>query len=250
MILGITFGGVVLLLVGIFIGILFAALIGLLVMKVSINKAKKANEKEMEVESTEITKYLEVSNVISSVKDKYKEEAEKGSIEDKVNFLAKSFISYITAIASIYYPDSDKPLYELSFDEALSLLNYINIKLDKFFNKNVITRFIRTRQIKQIKNLVVNGVKLFDNKMVKTSMQVFTVVKAIINVVNPIYWSNKFMINFAFNKGENMIIDILIDVIGIEAAKVYSKSFLDGPKELNLDLGTIKDLVLEENEEE
>jgi hypothetical protein len=59
---------------------------------------------------------------------------------------------------------------------------------------------------------------------------------SVLNIFNPAYWVKKVMITTTLNAVTNKICGIIIDVVGDETNKVYSKSVFEVDRKSNLEI--------------
>ena len=63
-----------------------------------------------------------------------------------------------------------------------------------------------------------------DNKVVKEVSKPVKGLWKAINIINPIYWGKKAVTHFSTGMLMNKIVLVIIDIVGNETSKVYSKS--------------------------
>ncbi len=81
--------------------------------------------------------------------------------------------------------------------------------------------------------------KIDENKAVKTASKLnkpWKITWSILNVFNPVYWVKKLMISTTLVTISNKIGGIIIEVVGEETNKVYSKSVFNEEKSANLEI--------------
>ena len=61
---------------------------------------------------------------------------------------------------------------------------------------------------------------------------IYKITSSILNAINPVHWVRKIMISSSVNIGGNIIANMIIDIVGQETAKVYSKNIF---KDDNID---------------
>ncbi len=222
----VSFGSIMLLLTGIVIGFVICAFSYLIVILQGIKQADKENKKIATEDDYEKTD--EVKKYIRGAKDQYHEEASDLSLTQKIDVMKTICWALISDIAKVYYPDSNYPIYELSIEELLKLSFYITERIDEVFNGKIL-RLVKNFKIAQIFRLLDAKKKVEDSKIVKASkkLHVGGISKwafSALNVVNPVYWIKKFMMDVSMNIGMNKITNVIIDIIGQETAKIYSKN--------------------------
>ena len=114
------FGSIIAYLSGIATGFILAGLIYVLLMLLSINKSKKIIEASVNNISEE-----DVRIMITQAKDNYKLLKTSEVKEIKENAYKESVLTLVNNIASKCFPNSKKPLQELSIDESILLAKYV-----------------------------------------------------------------------------------------------------------------------------
>ena len=140
----------------------------------------------------------------------------------------------INEIAKLYYPKSEYPIYELSIDEMLVLTHYITNRVESLF-KGKVLKSLKKIKISQIIKVLEIKKKIEENKIVKAANKVklptlYKATMSVLNIFNPGYWVKKIMINTTLSIGTNKIAATIIDIIGEETTKVYSKSVFNEEK--------------------
>lgn len=221
----INWGNFIFLLTGIGLGFIICGIIYLIILLKSIKKADKINKESFYTE--DIVKTNETNKIIRGAKDQFKEEAKDYSLTQKIDCVKEISWLLIKDIAKIYYPESKYPVYELTVDELIKLCYYITQRVDKVFQGRIL-KMLRGFKVSQVIYIIDTKKKIEDTKIVKASKKMklggfFRLAGAALNVVNPVYWIKKFMFSTSLNIGTNKIGDIIIDIVGQETAKVYSK---------------------------
>ncbi|MDD3172003.1 MAG: hypothetical protein PHO86_06755 [Bacilli bacterium] len=210
------------LLVGVCVGFLLCILIYLLAVLTPIKKQErkeiKLNEANDEV----------IKRIISNAKNQFSEESSTKSTGAKFEDLKEIAGHIISDIAKVYYPDSLHPVYELSVDEMLILNHYITDRIESIFVGPILKR-VKGVKISSILNILDIKRKYEEKKLIKAANKVklpaiWKSALAIANVVNPIYWLKKLMIDAPFVAASNKIALTIIEIIANETNKVYSKS--------------------------
>lgn len=138
--------------------------------------------------------------------------------------------SLVKNIASIYSPDARFPLYEVTIDEFLDLMKYLSKRISEILDYNDITyiRKINLNTIISVKNL---SFDIKNSKVVQISKKyhinnILSGFKLLINIVNPLYWVRKFVVNRSFDIVEKRICASVIRIVGGEAFNIYSKNIV------------------------
>lgn len=247
-----SLGDLFILFTGIIIGFIICAIVYIVVVILSLkkneNKIKKA---EIEISEEEIKK------VIRSSHNEFYENSANAPINQKMNDLKDLSWDLINKIAGMYYPKSAYPIYELSIDEMLVLIHYITNRVDSLFKGKILKGFKKVK-ISQILKILEMKKKIDDSKVVKVANKaklpsLYKATMSVLNVFNPGYWVKRLMINTTISIGTNKIAATIIDIVGEETTKVYSKSVFNEEKIINSDVeDTIKaleaDLEIANNE--
>ena len=135
-------------------------------------------------------------------------------------------------IASIYSPDARFPLYEVTIDELLDLMKYLSRRISEILDYNDITylRKINLNTIISLRNL---SFDIKNSKVVQVSKKyhinnILSGFKILLNIVNPLYWVRKFVVNKSFDIVEKRICASVIRIVGGEAFNIYSKNIVKG----------------------
>ena len=218
-------------LLGIFLGVVIAILVYLLLVLTSMNKNKKIFKPKVEnVDSTEIVK------LIDSAKEEFKDNKLRGE-QSYVGYAVDISKKMIYQIAKKFYPNSRHPLLEISIDEALMLFNYISKRLDEVLDHNGL-RFLKKFKISYIVSLYDIKENIMENDIVKATkkykiMNAFNAAKNVLNVINPVYWIRKVVMNKAINVILKKLCVVMISVAGEETYKIYSKSIYNTEEEID-----------------
>ncbi len=143
-------------------------------------------------------------------------------------------ITLMKRIASRFYPESKKPLGELTLQECLLLDEYLVNKLNELLNTFGLKHF-RKMKVNQIISLVNTSKKVTSNKLVKKGAKAAKIL-SFINVINPVTWINKGIVEPTINFMIKKILLMLIASVGQETYHIYSKdAFLDEVSEEEVD---------------
>ncbi|MGD9605642.1 MAG: hypothetical protein AB7V00_05800 [Bacilli bacterium] len=219
---------------GIILGFLLCFLFYLFIVVSSMRPRKdlpKLDEKDVDEQ---------ILKLITSAKNEYSEEFSTKPLKEKAPALKEISWNLINAIAKIYYPDSNFPIYELSIDELLVLNHYITNRIDSLFKGKVLNAIKKVR-IAYILKIIEMKKKIDNSKPVKVANKTqisgfLKVATGIFNVFNPLYWVKKLMIGTTMTIATNKIALTIIDIVGEETNKVYNRSVFNSEKESNLQL--------------
>ena len=138
-------------------------------------------------------------------------------------------------IASSYYPNSKHPLLELSVDETVVLIGYIQKRINDLLNRKGLRLLLRLK-ISQIVALSKTTINITSSKVFKTTVNAnkkFQRVKKVLNVINPATWFRTLVINNTLGIIINKLCLIVIAIVGEETYKIYSKKVFE--KEVSLE---------------
>lgn len=228
-----SLSNLLILLSGIVLGFILCFLIYLVILISSFRKSEKEFiSKEIKVDDEK------VERLIRSAKNQFLEESASESMGKKINDVKEICWNLIHDIAKVYFPESNYPIYELSIDELMTLMHYITDRINSLF-KGPILKPLKKVRISYILKIIDTKKKIDENKAVKTVSKLKTPWKAtmsVLNIFNPVYWVKKLMISTTLVAVTNRICGIIIDVVGEETNKVYSKSVFNAERKTNLEI--------------
>lgn len=198
-------------------------------------------------------------------------------IDEKIKFAQDSFLdknlraeltqiahcrdictSLVMDIASVYFPDSKRPLLELSVDEVLMLGIYISNRVNDILDHKGI-RLFKKIKISTIMGMNDTKKNIDESVLMKAAKRyklkgAFEAVKGALNVVNPIYWARKLVVAQAMDYATEKICLMVIGITAEETYKIYSKNVFnkdvvidDKYKELANEVGNdLKEISTEE----
>lgn len=184
-----------------------------------------------------------VKEMIKESQDMFKDKNLKGE-SGNIGYCKELCVSLVQNISRKFFPESKYPLYELSVDEVLMLSVYVSNRLDEILDHRGLRIF---RRVKISTMISLGDVKknIEDNPLIKATKkykvgEALKSAKNVINIVNPIYWVRKFVVNKVMDVVIKKLCLIIIGVVGEETYKIYSKSVFN--KDVSIDSG-IDDLV-------
>lgn len=227
-----SWGNVLLVLAGVAVGFVMCSMIYLVIVLTSLKK----NEDKVYKERVDIDDE-QIKRIIRSSKNQYIEESSNLPTNEKLKSIKDISWNLINDIAKMYYPKSNYPIYELSIDELMQLNHYITNRVNDLFAGRVMRNF-KSIKIAQILKIVDLSKKINESKAMKTAkkMKVPTIFKAtmsVLNVFNPSYWVKKLMIDTTLQIGTNKIATTIIDIVGEETVKIYSKNVFNVEKKID-----------------
>lgn len=207
---------------GLIAGFVICLLVYLLIVVSSLRKTeKKAKNFVVDVDDETI------NQIISNTRNKYDDEAAPLKTSEKLVVLKDCCWELLNDISKAYYPNSKHPLFELSIEEIINLDYYIMNRIEKIFDKRLINKF-KNLKITSVLNIIDKTKKITGNKAVKAVNKakipaIAKGVTAALNFLNPVYWVKKVMVDAPYQLLLNKIAHTIIDVIGEETSKIYSK---------------------------
>ncbi len=180
----------------------------------------------------------EIFDIIKETQEMFKDENLKG-IQSNIAYAKDLSVELVLNIARKFFPESKHPLYELSINEVLMLGTYISKRLDEVLDFKGL-RILRKLKISTIVSFTEVKEKIEANSIVKATkkykiMEALSATKKVINIVNPVYWARKFLIDTTLSVVIKKLCLVLIGVVGEETYKIYSKSVFD--REVEIDTG-------------
>lgn len=153
----------------------------------------------------------------------------------------------VEEIATYFFPESKYPMLELNVNELLDLNHYITDRIRDILDKPVLKNTMNMQ--------VTNIVKMYDKKRLIQENRIYKAAKkykvgkivkygsAAVNVVNPVYWFRKLVINTSVDVMTKKICIVIIGIVGEETVKIYSKKVFDKPVELGMVEGEVETLI-------
>lgn len=207
--------------VGMVFGFLICLLVYALIIVTDIKKQdKKASKVVIKVDDEK------VNALINNEKNRYKLEASSLKASDKVKTLSECITELVYDIAKTYFPESKHPVYELTVEEIINLDYYIMHRIEEVFDRKVVKKIKKLRLV-TIFNMIDKKKAIEENKAVKAASKVAKPAKGIWNflkVINPVKLVKKGLVDAPINLLMNKIAIAIVDIVGDETSKVYSKS--------------------------
>lgn len=141
-------------------------------------------------------------------------------------------------ISKYFFPDSKYPMLELSVNELLNLNHYITNRIDEILEKPILKNTKKMR-ITKVVEMFDKKKRIEENKLVKAAkkykvQKALSYVGAAVNIVNPVYWFRRLVINTSVDMLTRKVSLVVIGIVGEETTKIYSKNLFDKPLELNI----------------
>lgn len=204
---------------GVVIGFIILFLIYLLYVLINV---KKKNKLVLSKEDVSKEKALER---IMKTKDAFKAKKTKGS--KSISYTYNLCMKLVVDTASDFFPHSKHPLFELSIDEMMRLVEYIRKRIDEMLDYKGIS-LLRKIKVSTILNLADAKKVLEENEIIKATKRyrlksTWQSAKKVINLVNPLWWAKKLVVDGTFNILINKMCIVVIGIVGEETYKIYSK---------------------------
>lgn len=227
----VSWGTLFTLLMGILIGLVIASTVYAIILFSSLEK----KEKEIKKDITNIDDNV-IYQIVDEIKTQYVDETEGLGLNDRLDLLRKRLTQLINSIASVYYPESKYPLYELTIEELIMFMQYLSTRIDELFEKPILRSFKKI-SISQIFKVVDAKKRMDENKAIKVlkktkARTIGSVLIGALRFANPVYWIQKLLISSSTNFAMRKISLILIEVVADETNKTYSKSIFTKEKDL------------------
>lgn len=243
-----TITDIFLLCFGIFIGLIWGALI-------FVKRKRKLILKQINIGYNNITKeeQIEINKKINNIYN-YHNDARKTNVKlffgiidlkkqidynllaekrlgitnsDEMLTLSEEMLWLINDIASMYYPDSKHPLFELTIDELFLLIREIlSLISNVIFDIGIPN--LEKLKMSTIKELVLIGGKvkyIYNLKGVRLTVGFINAAFKLQSVVTPIYWIKKGTNVVSVNSLSQFLTKCMFEVVGKVTANIYSKNF-------------------------
>lgn len=224
-----------------FSGVVFGFILLLLIYMVSIISSLNSNMKRKPVQEADIDE-LEIKYLIKDAHKMFKDKKLRDQIGYGMHLLNLS-LELGNNIAEKFYPTSKYPYLELTLDESLVLLKYVSDRFNELLNKPILKMF-KGLTLNQLITINDAKVKLDNNLIVKTTNKlkidkIFKNTMMVLNVVNPIYWFRRLVLDNVTNAIMIKLGLVVISLIGEETYKIYSKKVFDHDKQLDSGISEI-----------
>ena len=214
--------------VGIFLGAIIVCGIYAVAVLSSLRNKKFLVKVENENVQTE-----EIKQIILNAQASYKNK-ELRADNSRISYCTELCKTLAIDIASKFYPNSKYPLLELTVDELLMLIIYIEKRLEEIFNRRGL-RLIKRVNVATIFNFTNKTNHVMDSKAFKVTKEVggaIGTIKKVVNVVNPAWWVRKLVIDNTINIITDKLCLVTLAVVGEEIFKIYSKTVFNEEKEI------------------
>ncbi len=231
-----NFSTVLSFIVGLFFGMVLLSLIYALIVVISLRDKKyrvEANPENLRQE--------QALEMIKNAQKSFNDRELRGKLT-KGQYFRRLTTDLVYGIASSFYPDSKYPLLEITIDEAIELIGYVQYRLNNILGKKGI-RLLKRFKISTIVDASLKTQSVMDNKAFQVAKDVTITasrVKKVIDTLNPVKWVKRLVVDNAITIITHKLYLASLAIIGEEAYKIYSKSVLN--HEETIDSG-VDDLV-------
>lgn len=228
--------------IGILFGIVILCLVYAIVVVASLGDKKFIIKTENDTLTEE-----NVKDLIQIAEKSYKDKKLRGK-DSRVNHCYKLSKDLAYGIAASFYPNSKYPLLELTVDEVVLLLGYIEKRIDEILNRRGL-RILRKFKVSFIAEIsmkttsVLNSRAFNVTKKVSKGMGIF---KKVVNVINPVNWVRIAIIDNTMTIVLDKLCLVIISVVGEETYKIYSKKVLNEDVEIESNVDELIDSMKEE----
>ena len=225
----IDFTSIISFLIGIFLGAIIVCGVYAFAVLSSLRNKKFLIKTEVDDITTE-----EVKQLIIDTQIEYKKKDVRGE-KSRITHCTDLCKNLAINIASRFYPNSKHPLLELSVDELMMLIIYIEGRLEEIFNRRGL-RLIKRVNVATIFNVTNKTNQVMDSKAFQVTKEVSGAVgtiKKVVNVVNPAWWVRKVVIDNTINFITDKLCLVTIAIIGEETYKIYSKTVFNQDIEID-----------------
>ncbi|MGM9969577.1 MAG: hypothetical protein ACI35S_04175 [Anaeroplasma sp.] len=238
-IIEIDFGMIISFLIGLAIGALIICLVYAVVVVASLGSKKfiiKTQEDSLTVQ--------EVKDMIVTAQKSFKDKSLRGDLS-RVNHCKNLCKDLVYGIATRFFPNSKYPLLEISIDESVLLVGYIQKRIDEILDKKGI-RLLKRIKIASIVSLSQKTANVVDSKIFQVGKDLngaVSIIKKAANVLNPAWWFRQLFIDKTVNIILNKLCLVILAVVGEETYKIYSKKVFDLDISIDSDVDKLIDSI-------
>ncbi len=218
------------------LGVVLGFIILLLVYALAVVSSLKSKNFYAKTEADDLTTQ-EVKDMVLSTQKAFKDKTLRKDLS-RVGFCYSLSKDLAYGIAVRFYPESNHPFLELSINELTLLTGYITSRVDEILNHRGV-RMLRKLKISTIVNLSTRTKDIEESKAfqtTKTISQSLSKAKYVLDIINPLKWGRKLVVDRIINLIVDQICLAIIAVVGEETYKIYSKKVFH--KEIEVDMGT------------
>ena len=238
------FNSLVSFLIGILFGVSLLALLYSLLVVSSIKSKKYVVKTKNETVTDE-----EIMEIINNATLQFKDKSLKGA-KNTIGHCWSICSNLTQDIARKFFPKSKRPFAELSVDELLLLAIYISNRINELIDRPGL-RLVKKVKLSTILALgdaknVIEASELMKMTKKYKIMKMVDTVKGALNILNPVYWFRKTVMNSTLDFAVHKLCLAVIEIVGEETYKIYSKRVFDEEKNLDLNVDGIVDELDEE----
>ncbi len=236
------FNTIISFIIGILFGIIILCLIYAILVVASLGDKKYIIKTEDDSLSEK-----KVKELIMDAKKFYKDKKLRGKT-GRVTHCYKIAKDLAYGIAASFYPNSKYPLLELTVDEVVALLGYIQTRVNELLDRRGL-KILKRLKVSFITDLSQKTTTVINSKAFNVTKDVskgFGIFKKVINVVNPVVWVRKAIIDNTMVIVLDKLCLVIITVVGEETYKIYSKKVLNKEVEIDSDVEELIDELKEE----
>lgn len=208
---------------GVVLGVILASLVYIYSLLRTLKNKKHIVDSDLANEIKE----EDIKEIIKKYQDYYLDNRKNKDKDIASNAIKEALKGTTYEIAQKFFPNSKKPLFEITIDEAIMLSHYISQRVDELLGHRGI-RIIRKIKISQILNIMEKTRKINNSQVVQSAKKykVKEIIKtgiSALNIVNPFYWVKKGISKISTGLVLKKIVLIIISITGEETYKIYSK---------------------------
>lgn len=208
-------------------GVVLGVILASLVYVYSLLRTLKNKKHIVDSDLANEIKEEDIKEIIKKYQDYYLDNRKNKDKDIASNAIKEALKGTTYEIAQKFFPNSKKPLFEITIDEAIMLSHYISQRVDELLGHRGI-RIIRKIKISQILNIMEKTRKINNSQVVQSAKKykVKEIIKtgiSALNIVNPFYWVKKGISKISTGLVLKKIVLIIISITGEETYKIYSK---------------------------
>ena len=233
------------------IGILVGAMLICLAYALFVVATLRDKKFQTKIQANDLSA-KEAEEMIKIAQEAFKSKDLRGEASKVEHFKNVSY-DLVYGIASRFYPNSKRPLFELSIDEGIELIGYVQKRLDEILSNRVLKVF-RRYSFSHIMGLTKATTAVVDSKafeVTKTVSKGYNIGRKIVkSVLDPTWLVRKFTTDIAVSIIMKKLYLATIAIIGEEAYKIYSKSYKNSYEEIDSGVDSIMESINTELKEE
>ena len=225
--------------VGMIMGMILLCLIYALLVLLSL-RDKKFRTKV----NPESLKESEALEMIARAQASFKDKSLRGDMT-KSQYFRRLTSELVYGIASSFYPDSKYPLLEITVDEAIDLIGYVQTELNIIFDKKLI-KLLKRLKISDVVSMSLSTKNVVDSKafkMTKSVSNVASKIKKAVDYINPVNWFRRLVVDNVIKIVVNKLYLVTLGIVGEQAYKIYSKSALKVETEIDSGVNELVDSI-------